>query len=115
MKYTRRGVSDETDEVERFRLLLLVAKLEDLVLAPIGRLEIDVVDDFRLGVGGSVSSRLLRNGRQFISDDVYPEVDFLSGGTDDPAAGVLVPTRKLDERPNVIVLSGAADGSGIGV
>lgn len=103
--------------MERFRLLLLVAKLDDLVLAPIGRLDmVDVVDDFRLGAG-SLSSRLLRNGRQFISDDVYPEVDFLSAvldGVEDPAAGVLVPTRKLDERPNVIVLSGA-DCSGTGV
>lgn len=69
---TRRGVSDETDEVERFKLLLLVPKLDDLVLAPIGRLDmVDVVDDFRLGVDSAgVSSRLLRNGRQFIKDDV---------------------------------------------
>lgn len=69
-KPTRSGVSEETDDVDRFKLLLLVPKLDDLVLAPIGRLDIvEVVDDFRLGVG-SVSSRLLRNGRQFINDDV---------------------------------------------
>ena len=72
---TRRGVSDATDEVDRFKLLLLVPKLDDLVLlAPIGRLVmVELIDDFRLADGsGSAlfSSRLLRNGRQFISDEV---------------------------------------------
>lgn len=59
--------------MERFKLLLLVPKLDDFVLAPIGRLVmVEVVDDFRLlGVGSALlSSRLLRNGRQFINDDV---------------------------------------------
>jgi len=71
--YTRRGVSDATDEVDRFRLLLLVPKLDDLVLlAPIGRLVmVELIDDFRLeGSGSAFSSRLLRNGRQFIRDEV---------------------------------------------
>jgi hypothetical protein len=67
-------VSDATDEVDRFRLLLLVPKLDDLVLlAPIGRLvTVELIDDFRLEGSGSAlfSSRLLRNGRQFISDEV---------------------------------------------
>ena len=72
---TRRGVSDAMDEVDRFKLLLLVPKLDDLVLlAPIGRLVmVELIDDFRLADGsGSAlfSSRLLRNGRQFISDEV---------------------------------------------
>ena len=39
----------------------------------------------------------------------------MADGVADPAPGVRLPTRKLEDRPKVIVLSGAADGSGIGV
>lgn len=53
--------------------MLLVPKLEDLVLAPIGRLvPVEFIDDFRLEGSGSAlfSSRLLRKGRQFIRVEV---------------------------------------------
>lgn len=105
--------------MERFRLLLLAPKLDvdvlvRLKLAPVGRMRLEMLDDdvlLEAELAGSAlpSSRLFLNGRQFMSDDVTPElVTFFSAL--DGAAG-RAGARKLDAL--VTPRSGVAPVSGV--
>lgn len=122
-------MSEATDDVERLRLVLLAPSAEEEPIGVIPRLldalfvpgrpsvEVPTIELLRGGLlipllDCSVSSRLLRKGRQFINDDEYPlavvALVFFSAG----AEGVVRPARKLEARPSVMVDVG---GSGVGV
>lgn len=126
-----RGVREETEEVERFRLLLLAPRVEeekdgpaDIRFVP-GRPSVEeevtpVRELFRGGLlypddsADGVSSLLFRKGRQFINDDVV--LFFVVGSTDAEEVTVdgLLLVRKLEARPKVIVEVGVGSG-GVGV
>lgn len=101
------AVNEDTDEVDRFKLLLLAPKFDELVLfkvAPVGRIRLEMLEfDSFLGVLVSVSSRLFLNGRQFIKEEVTPELDFFSFVGAAVEAVAEGRTRKLDDRPRPVV------------